>query len=380
MSTVKQRQGPETAKIWISQPGGVSNCYSDPGGRFTIVASRCREVWKENRDPYSIATAFIQGGFEVHGDLFAAIRYFSNQSHSRARQFLLTMLAKLERLRIGSILGSYRAAQRNIHFHYDRSNQFYAQFLDSRMVYSAAYFEDPDDSLEKAQTQKLDRICKDLVLRPGERFLDVGCGWGGLVLHAAKQFGARAVGCTLSQNQFEFARSAIKSGHLEESVTVNLCDYRRLDGCFDKVASVGMFEHVGRRRLAGYFQKVFSLLNRGGLFVNRGVIRPVGISDTPETLFLQKHVFPGGELVHLHDVIREGERAGFDVVGLRDLRLNYALTCRKWVANLQRNAESCRALIGDMSFRIWLLYLAASAVNFEDGTTSAAQVLFSKSR
>ncbi len=141
-----------------------------------------------------------------------------------------------------------------------------------------------------------------------------------------------------------------------------------------------MFEHVGRARLAGYFRKIYSILEPGGLFLNRGVVRPRGISDNPETFFLQKCVFPDGELVHLDDVIREGMRAGFDVVGLRDFRLHYALTCRRWVQNLQKNADHCRALVGERTFRTWLLYLAGSAVNFEDGRTGAAQVLFSKRR
>jgi cyclopropane-fatty-acyl-phospholipid synthase len=165
---------------------------------------------------------------------------------------------------------------------------------------------------------------------------------------------------------------------LEQTATVCYCDYRKVQGCFDKIASVGMFEHVGRVRLSRYFAKVHALLRPGGLFLNRGVIRPRGMSSDAETLFLQRHVFPDGELVYLDDVIREGERAGFEVVGFRDLRLHYARTCRRWVENLQQKAEHCRALVGEATYRTWLLYLAASTVNFEDGRIEAAQVVFSK--
>ncbi len=328
-------------------------------------------------DAYSSAVSFIERDFDVRGDIFAAIRYASNQAHTGFRQFLFSMLAKIWHTRTRALSGK-NEAKASIRFHYDRSNEFYAQFLDPRMLYSAAHFEETEDSLEKAQTQKLERICKDLVLRPEDRLLDVGCGWGGLVCYAAENFRARSFGCTLSKQQFEFASQVIKHHKLEDTAAVKFCNYRGLDGRFDKIASVGMFEHVGRSHLADYFEKIHAMLEPGGLFLNRGVVRPQEFSDGPETLFLQRYVFPDGDLVHLDDVIREGERAGFDVVGLRDLRLHYALTCRRWVENLQRNADHCLTTIGEAAYRTWLLYLAASTVNFEDGQISASQVLFSK--
>ncbi|HEY6990283.1 MAG TPA: class I SAM-dependent methyltransferase, partial [Bryobacteraceae bacterium] len=250
MATAPRQQSSDTNHVWISQPEGRTNFYSDPDGRFTVIAAGgadargCMQL-----DAYSAAMAFVQGKFDVHGDILEAIRYFSHQPHSRLRQFLFSNLARLEHLRISSLLGQRRPAARSIRFHYDRSNEFYAQFLDSRMVYSAAYFSDPDDSLEDAQRQKLDRICRDLVLRPDDRFLDIGCGWGGLVTHAAKHFGVQAFGCTLAEQQLTFARQVIERQSLLEKVSVSLCDYRDLEGCFDKIASVGMFEHVGQARL-----------------------------------------------------------------------------------------------------------------------------------
>jgi cyclopropane-fatty-acyl-phospholipid synthase len=329
-------------------------------------------------DEYSAARAFVNRRFDVSGDICAAVRHYMRQPHSRTRQILFSTIARLNRFKLIPILQNRRKAMRNIWFHYDRSNEFYSLFLGSRMVYSAAYFEDADDSLEKAQEQKLDRIGTDLVLRAGERFLDIGCGWGALVCYAAEHFGTRAVGCTLSREQLEFTRNMLQQRGLEEKASVSLRDYRDLDGCYDKIASVGMFEHVGRRLPPDYFRKIYSLLNSGGLFLNRGVVRIEGTSDSAETLFLQKQVFPGGELVHLSDVVREGQRAGFDVIGARDLRLHYALTCRRWVENLRRNAVRCIALVGEATYRTWLLYLAASAVSFEDRGTGAAQVLFEK--
>jgi cyclopropane-fatty-acyl-phospholipid synthase len=275
-------------------------------------------------------------------------------------------------------LRSRRKAALNIGFHYNRSNEFYRQFLDSRLAYSAAHFGDPSASLEDAQREKLERICQDLRLRRGDRFLDIGCGWGGLVVHAAEQFGVHAFGCTLSRQQLEFACESVRTRGLAGRVSIELRDYRDLKGRFDKIASVGMFEHVGRKRLRGYFDKVHLLLEKGGLFLNRGVVRPQGTGDGPDTLFIQRQVFPGAELVHLHDVVREGERAGFEVAGVEDLRMHYALTCRAWVKNLERNVEACKSLVGDKTYRTWLLYLAGSAVGFEEDRISCAQVLFAK--
>ncbi len=369
----------EAGHFWVNQSDGRKNFYSDPAFHFTITTAGTTGVRSYlEKDAYSAAKAFVLGKFDVHGDIFEAIRYFTYQHHPPLRQLFHSGLARLGHLRTSFLLGNRKQAAQKIQFHYDRSNEFYAQFLDSRMVYSAADFRDPEDSLESAQRRKLDAICYDLMLRPDENLLDVGCGWGGLVTYAAEHFGVKAVGCTLARQQLTFAQNTVEERRLHESVAIKLCDYRDLDGRYDKIASVGMFEHVGRRRLPGYFRKTFSLLKPGGLFLNRGVIRPEGVCDDPETLFVQNSVFPGGELVHLDEVVREGERAGFQVVGLRNLARDYALTCKAWVNNLRKNACRCRALVGDGAYRTWLLYLAASAVGFEDGRTGAAQVLFQR--
>jgi cyclopropane-fatty-acyl-phospholipid synthase len=373
--TDKQEQ--QSAKPWIPPLQGSSKCYCDPEGRFAIVAAGHADASQFLKlDSYSAAKAFVEGKFSVRGDIFAVIRCFLDQPHNRLREWFFTIAATAERFR--SYIASRRRASRDIQFHYDRSNEFYRQFLDSRLIYSEAWFEDPSVSLEEAQRAKLDRICRDLQLRRGDRFLDIGCGWGGLVMHAAEHFGVDAFGCTLAKEQFEYARQTVLHRGLTGQVTIQLCDYRDLEGRFDKIASVGMFEHVGRKRLRSYFAKVYSLLEPGGLFLNRGIVRPEGVSDGPDTLFIQKYVFPGGSLVHLEDVVREGESAGFKLTGIEDLRLHYALTCRAWVENLERNSEACKTLVGERTYRIWLIYLAASAVGFEHGRIGCAQVLFAK--
>jgi cyclopropane-fatty-acyl-phospholipid synthase len=353
--------------------------FTDSQGRFTLVGAGDMDPGQILKlDAYSAANAFVNGEFDVHGDLIEAVRYFSNQPHTGIRHLIHSMLARLEHLRIYSLLGGRDDATKSIQYHYDRSNEFYSLFLDSRLIYSAGYFESPDDGLERAQEHKLDLVCRDLALCPDESFLDIGCGWGALIFHAAERFGVKALGCTIAMQQLEYVKQEIEMRRLLHRVSVCLCDHRDMQGFYDKIASIGMFEHVGKGRLVNYFRKIFDLLRPHGLFLNRGVVRPQGISDGPDTLFIQKSGLPGGELVHLDDVLREGERAGFEAIRMRDLRIHYALTCKAWVANLQRNAERCCGLVGERIYRTWLLYLAASAVGFEEGRTSAAQVLFLK--
>jgi cyclopropane-fatty-acyl-phospholipid synthase len=347
-------------------------------GRFTIDGPAGSGLDAIVRmDAYSAARAFVSGELRVQGDLCAAIRFFSQRKHSFAVDLWFSLTATVAQS-AASWVGSRSAAARNIRFHYDRSNAFYRQFLDSRMLYSAADFSDPASSLDDAQIKKLDRICRQLGLRPDERFLDVGCGWGGLVLHAAEQFGVSAVGCTLSLDQLEFASSTVKDRGLEGRVTIENTDYRDLRGRFDKISSVGMFEHVGRRHMGGYFRKIYSLLDDRGMFLNRGIVRPENVPLDAATLFLQRKVFPGGELMHLADIVREAERAGFGVLEVQDFRRDYAVTCRAWVSRLLQNEGPCSVLVGIETYRTWLLYLAASAVSFEDGVTDAVQITLEK--
>ena len=343
---------------------------------FTRTSADFQRLFK--RDPYSLAMDFIRGEFRVEGDLTAAISLYYAQPQSRMRTRVLTALAKLAADRLETWFQTKHRAAENIRFHYDRSTDFYGLFLDSRLVYSCAYFQDPRQSLDEAQLRKLAHICRKLGLRPGEQFLDVGCGWGGLLTYAAEECGALSTGCTLSKEQFNFATRLVTDRGLGPKVRVDLKDYRDIKGRFDKIASVGMFEHVGRRRLKDYFQKLNRLLRPGGLALNHGITRPENVHDSPETLFVRRYVFPGGELPRLSTVIRFAEEAGFEVLDVENLRPHYALTCRAWVSRLQENATRCLREVEGLVYRTWLLALAASALYFEEGLLNLNQVLLYK--
>jgi cyclopropane-fatty-acyl-phospholipid synthase len=344
--------------------------------RFTIVVERWSDAEKINRmDAWSAALAFIKGQFDVCGDLISAMRWYGQRDATGWRDSLYSAAVKLQRLR-PFVLG--RRDKEQIAFHYDLSNDFYRLFLDPRMVYSCAYFKNPEWSLGRAQEAKLDHVCRKLDLRHGQSFLDIGCGWGGLVRHASSKFGTQSTGCTLSHEQARYARGLMRDSGLANFVQVHEEDYSHLFGRYNKISSVGMFEHVGRKRLGEYFKKVATLLEDDGLFLNHGIVRPNGSKDGPETLFVERHVFPGGQLVTLCDVLQEAAVAGFEPLDVENLRLHYALTCRAWVENLQRNSDLCSNLVGNVQYRTWLLYLSASASNFELGKLDLYQVLFAK--
>jgi len=270
-----------------------------------------------------------------------------------------------------------------IEYHYDVSNDFYSLWLGQSMVYSCAYFRSETDSLETAQEQKLDHILKKLMLRPDERFLDIGCGWGALIVRAAKKYGARATGVTLSRNQYEFASRRIREEGLEDRCEVRLQDYRDVPGeaVFDKIASVGMFEHVGLRHLKAYFAKIRSLLADGGLVLNHGITatdpdsRWVGMGAGE---FVNRYVFPQGELPHLSVVIRETASAGLEVADVESLRRHYAQTCLEWAKRLEQSREQAIAAAGDKRYRIWQVYLAGCAHGFEHEWMNIYQVLARK--
>jgi cyclopropane-fatty-acyl-phospholipid synthase len=329
-------------------------------------------------DLYSAARDFVEGRFDVRGDLTAAVFFKATHPGTASRRLAGAVLALASSWRLESVFQPRQQAKSNIEFHYDRSNEFYQAFLDSRMVYSCAYFQTPSQALEDAQLQKLNLICRKLDLRPNDTFLDIGCGWGALLLQAASTFGAVAKGCTLSTQQANYARVLADRRGLADRVAVNQIDFRAVRGRFDKIASVGMFEHVGRERLRAYFAKVFDILGPEGLFLNHGIIRPQGVNDGPETRFLRNYVFPGGELAHLADVIKAAEDAGFEVLDVESLRPHYALTCRHWVRRLAEKEDACVSLVGQEAYRTWLLYLAGAALSFEEGGTDVYQVLLAK--
>lgn len=270
--------------------------------------------------------------------------------------------------------------RRAIAFHYDVSNDFYALWLDQRRVYSCAYFKGPDDSLDMAQAQKLDHICRKLMLQPGERFLDIGCGWGALLLWAVEHYDVQAVGITLSQNQFDFVRQLVDQRGLKNKIDVRLLDYRDLDeaASFDKIASVGMFEHVGIRNLSKYFSKIQWLLRPGGLVLNHGVTATAFDQQRPipgAREFIDKYVFPDGELVHVSSVIETMARTGLDVRDVESLRPHYARTLWHWVERLEAQHADAVALVGEKRYRIWRAYMAGFAMSFERNWNSIYQIL-----
>lgn len=273
--------------------------------------------------------------------------------------------------------------RKNIQYHYDISNDFYGLWLDTRRVYSCAYFKTPDMSLEAAQEAKLDHICRKLKLRPDELLLDIGCGWGGLILHAARHYGVRAVGITLSDDQHEYVSRLIDAQGLAARVEVRRMDYRDVSelGAYDKIASVGMFEHVGHANLAAYFDKVAALLKPGGLVLNHGITtaQPDAIGlGSGIAEFIEDYVFPGGELVHASDVLRVASVSGLECLDAENLRPHYARTLWHWVTRLEAHADEARQLIGEQRYRIWRIYMGGAAYAFEHGWMELWQVLAGK--
>jgi len=270
-----------------------------------------------------------------------------------------------------------------IAFHYDVSNEFYRLWLGEQMVYSCAYFNDPGESLDQAQRNKLDHICRKLRLKAGERLLDIGCGWGALICWAAQHYGARTHGITLSREQYEYTQNKIRGLGLEKQVTVELRDYRDLpkDGAFDKVSSIGMFEHVGLKNLPGYFRAVRQVLTPGGLFLNHGITNDEeGWHKTAGTEFIQRYVFPDGELDSVSNVQRAMERTGFEICDVESLRPHYALTLRYWVSQLEAQRNEALEHVSEATYRVWRLYMAGCAVQFETGTIGVYQILAANRR
>jgi cyclopropane-fatty-acyl-phospholipid synthase len=276
--------------------------------------------------------------------------------------------------------GSNRA---NIRHHYDVSNAFYRLWLDARLIYSCAYFRSDGDALDDAQVAKLDHICRKLRLAPGERFLDIGCGWGALLIHAAERYGVEATGITLSQNQFDYAREQLAARGLSGRVKVELRDYLDLpeDALYDKIASVGMFEHVGVARFPRYFGKIRRVLKPGGLVLNHGITHnPLGAHSLGSGIgdFVEEYVFPGGELTHVAKVIEGMAAQGLEVIDGEALREHYAKTLWRWCERLEASADAARAEVGEERYRVWRIYLAGSAHAFDRGWLSLWQLLAGK--
>ena len=280
--------------------------------------------------------------------------------------------------------GSAEINKENVHYHYDLSNAFYALFLDPEMVYSCAYFRDWNNDLATAQRDKLEMICRKLRLKPGDRLLDIGCGWGALVCHAAKHFGVNAVGVTLAEEQFAYAQEKVSRLGLGNNVTIELCDYSLIEGDFDKIASIGMFEHVGVANYPAYFKTINRRLKPGGLYLHHSIaLRSAAYErnrrkKSKAIAAIGRYIFPGGELDHLGMSIGNLERYGFEVHDVEAWREHYARTTRLWHDSLAANRAAAEREIGTVKTRLWLAYLAASSIGFTRNSVGIFQTLASK--
>lgn len=360
----------------------------------------------------AIVEAYLSGAVDVEGELSAAVTLGdaikSRVSSARTLASLTRDLITLPRPHHngnGNVrdrrwaqrvtpAGQKHEAPRDraaISYHYDVGNDFYALWLDRRMVYSCAYFRHDDDTLDVAQEAKLDLVCRKLRLQPGERFLDVGCGWGALVMHAAAHYGVKAVGITLSERQAELASRRIEEADLSSYCRIELRDYRDIAaiGPFDKVASVGMVEHVGVDHLPAYFTSAYSALAPAGLFLNHGIVsmqaaRPVRWSEAVKRrlwradAFIDQYVFPDGKLGPYHALVQAAEAAGFETRDVESLREHYVRTLGEWLSRLEGNHERAIAIVGEHAFRVWRLYMTAAEQGFATGTLNVLQTLLAK--
>jgi len=336
------------------------------------------------------ARAYVAGDLDLEGDVFAAlalrdrlpeVKLTPKQLVNAARELGLKNLRPLspppEEARLRGRKHSLARDRAPVRHHYDVSNDFYRLILGPSMTYSCAVFTDDDTSLEQAQTNKYELVARKLALAEGMRLLDVGCGWGGMVLHAARHHHVHAVGVTVSPRQVELAEKRVVEAGLAGQIDVRNQDYRRIDdGPYDAISSIGMFEHVGESRLVEYFQRLYALLRPGGRLLNHGISRPAGEKAAiSRGGFVYRYVFPDGELHEVGRVVSIMQEAGFEVRHVESLREHYATTLRHWVTNLESNWDEAVRLVGEARARVWRLYMAGSAANFEAGRAQIHQVL-----
>ena len=323
---------------------------------------------------YNLGLAYVEGAIDVSGradDMIAVVSALAASSKPRKRL--------LDVLRAGNHTRAIDAAA--VSYHYDVSNDFYAAWLDPAMVYSCAYFENGDATLAQAQHKKIDHILQKIALRPGQSLLDIGCGWGALAIRAAQRYGARCVGITLSDNQARLARERVEQAGVGHLVEIRLEDCRDVQGQFDRITSVGMFEHVGVRHLSEYFRRINTLLADDGLAMNHGITT----TDTNSRKapygggqFIGRYVFPHGELAHLGTVLKAMQEGGLEALDVENLRRHYARTCALWTENFEGKAEHIKLLTDARKFRIWHVYLAGCSYAFNHDWISLYQVVCGK--
>ena len=367
----KQVSVPLRVELW----NGKKLDFSSEPPRVTIRLPNAAAV-RHLLSPslYNLGTAYVEGAIDVTGrahDMIAVVSMLA--AHSGPHSRLLGALRSVTHTR------AIDAAA--VSYHYDVSNAFYGAWLDPAMVYSCAYFENGDETLAEAQRKKIDHILNKIDLRAGQSLLDIGCGWGALVIRAAQQYGARCVGITLSENQARHAREQVERAGVGHLVEIRLQDYRDVQGSFDRITSVGMFEHVGVRHLPEYFGRINALLAEDGLAMNHGItttntqskMAPYGSGK-----FIGRYVFPHGELAHLGTVLKAMQVGGLEALDIENLRKHYARTCALWTDNFEANAEKIKLLTDAKKFRIWHVYLAGCTYAFAHDWISLYQVVCGK--
>ncbi|HJV52740.1 MAG TPA: cyclopropane-fatty-acyl-phospholipid synthase family protein [Noviherbaspirillum sp.] len=321
---------------------------------------------------FNLGKAYVEGKIEVEGRLNEIISIGTALARHTLKQE-----GKFARI-VRTFQHTRKKDEEAIRYHYDVSNEFYSMWLDKNMVYSCAYFENGDEDLDTAQLQKIDHILTKIRLQPGQTLLDIGCGWGALVMRAAEKFGAKCVGITLSQNQYELARERVTRAGLADRVDIRVQDYRDVDGRYDRITSVGMFEHVGAKNLPLYFSRMRDLLADDGIAMNHGITTtdPAdGETAYGGGEFIEKYVFPQGELHHIGTVLRTMQEGGLEALDVENLRRHYARTCSLWVDNFEANAARIRSLVDEKRFRIWRVYLAGCAYAFMQDWISLYQIV-----
>lgn len=382
---------------------------ADGESGFTLAVARPGSLRRMFRVPLalSLGEAYGRGDFEIEGDVWTAApgmqAYRDGIGSARDVREITRLWRALPRdgfdgngvgrARLGAAEGSREWDLKGIRYHYDAGNDLYGLFLGRRMLYSCGYFPTGTEDLDAAQELKLEHICRKLRLRPDERLLDIGCGWGGLVIYAAQRFGVRALGVTLSQAQHDLAVRRVAEAGVADRVEIRIQDYRDLrEAPFDKVASVGMFEHVGGKRLPEYFAHIFGLVKPGGLFLNHGIggrvspgrsARRAMEKALTEKLvgsaeFRRRYIFPTGELVSVSEANLAAERAGWEVRDVENLREHYALTLRHWTRNLEANRAEAVRLEGEPRYRLRRIHMGVASWQFAAGHLTLNQTLLAK--
>jgi cyclopropane-fatty-acyl-phospholipid synthase len=374
---------------------GSETRNGDPDATIVVRSPHALRRLLYQPNELGLSRAFVAGEVDVDGDIFSLLDPPDDasgprrQADARAAVALWRAALRLkavgwpiapppEEARLSGRLHSRRRDAQAISHHYDVGNGFYRLVLGDTLTYSCGYWPRTEMTLDEAQEAKHELVCRKLGLRPGSRLLDVGCGWGGLVIHAARAFGVNALGVTLSHEQERLARERVAAAGVADRVEIRRQDYRELrDVSFDAISSVGMFEHVGAAQTREYFGRLCALLAPGGRLLNHAISRPSGTGATAirRNSFMARYVFPDGELLEVGAAVSAMQNAGMEARDVESLREHYARTLRAWVANLERHREDAEALVGAPRVRIWRLYMAAAAIAFEHNRLSIHQVL-----